>query len=231
MLSKRAKDGWLNLENVRCTQPDYSCGIFLWGNVGRAWQGSQRSDLSERACTLLNLRRHGEHTLSIATFGSLAGRTRTCPIVTVNLNLNGHPLISLEQYANANHLWATWGTNLSQLTAMLKHIKTSRQMVTGWLCWHMLPVTWLLSSLKGSDYYWQLVSGQVAPLVKNRVLRCLSKTSKRWQVLWCFCFWLWSHQALQHYQKDNKSRHFKSTILWLSCDSQTWRDCIIWLYH
>ena len=148
---------WLvKFENDRCTQPDYRSGIFLWGSFGTVWQGSQRSYLSERACTLLNLRRHGEHTLSIATFGSLAGTTRTCPIVTVNLNLNGHPPISLELYVMPTICEPLVGQPITACIETHQHL-SKLELADSADDLPNLPVDLLL----GSDYYWQLVTGKV----------------------------------------------------------------------
>ena len=118
--------------------------------------GSQRSYLSERACTLLNLRRHGEHTLSIATFGSLAGTTRTCPIVTVNLNLNGHPPISLELYVMPTICEPLVGQPITACIETHQHL-SKLELADSADDLPNLPVDLLL----GSDYYWQLVTGKV----------------------------------------------------------------------
>lgn len=60
--------------------------------------GSQRSFLSEQARDLLHLDACGEHSLSIATFGSLKSNKKVCPTVNLCLCLKGYPSMPLSLY-------------------------------------------------------------------------------------------------------------------------------------
>ena len=73
-----------------------------------------------------------------------------------------------------------------------------------------------------------VVSGSIG---KNRVHAVFQKPLKAGKFSGAFAADFGPIRLSNIISKDNRSRHFKSTILWLSHYSKTWCDCILRLYH
>ena len=117
--------------------------------------GSQRSYLSERAMTLLELVPTGEQTLAIATFGATLEQTKVCPIVHVGIRLKGYPNGALSL-----HVVPTICEPLScqPITASAVAYKNLLELdlADSAELDSRLPVDILI----GCDHYWDLVTGR-----------------------------------------------------------------------
>ena len=118
--------------------------------------GSQRSYLSERARDLLHLEACGEHSLSIATFGSLRSNKKVCPIVHVNLCLKGYPSMPLTLYVIPTICEPLVAQPISECVGNHPHL-LGLELADSSSTKTSLPVDLLI----GSDYYWGLVTGNV----------------------------------------------------------------------
>ena len=118
--------------------------------------GSQRSYLSERARDLLRLDASGEHSLSIATFGSLRSNKKVCPIVNVHLCLKEYPSMPLSLYVVPSICKPLVGQPIDACVENYPHL-LGLELADFSNTEASLPVDLLI----GSDYYWELVTGQV----------------------------------------------------------------------
>ena len=118
--------------------------------------GSQKSYISERARELLRLDAIGEQPLSIATFGSYRGSMKVCPIVNVGICLRGYPSMSLSLYVIPNICEPLVGQPIAACIEQHPHL-LGLGLADFSNSESSLPVDVLI----GSDYYWELVTGDV----------------------------------------------------------------------
>ena len=118
--------------------------------------GSQRSYLSEPAKDLLHLNTCGEHSLSIATFGSLKTNKKVCPIVKVRLCLKGYPPLPLTLYVVPTICEPLVGQPITACVGKYPHL-LGLELADFASTESSLSVDLLI----GSDYYWGLVTGNV----------------------------------------------------------------------
>ena len=116
--------------------------------------GSQRSYMTERARRMLNIAPDGEQQLSIAVFGSARGTPKVCPIVNTGILLKGHPSITVSLFVVPiicdpliSQPWTSQNPHLNRLELA---------------DWAYQESTLEVDILIGSDYYWELVTGEVS---------------------------------------------------------------------
>ena len=118
--------------------------------------GSQKSYISERARDLLDLEATEEQSLSIATFGSNKGSTKVCPIVNVGMCLKGPSFMSLSLYVIPTICEPLVGQPITACVNQYPHL-LGLELADSLSPESSMPVDLLI----GSDYYWQLVTGNI----------------------------------------------------------------------